>query len=120
MPASPMACAQICNPAPSARIMRLRIREMGCISSESRPRLSGWSENGSKKYAVAEPSEPSAKALTAPIRRYRSEERRVGKECRYRWSPDHLKKKETPWEYDDAFPIGIAVRGLLHDYKTEA
>src|SRR5438093_12577087 len=23
----------------------------------------------------------------------RSEERRVGKECRYRWSPDHYKKK---------------------------
>src|SRR2546429_7531389 len=23
---------------------------------------------------------------------YRSEERRVGKECRSRWSPDHLKK----------------------------
>src|SRR2546430_10316167 len=25
--------------------------------------------------------------------RIRSEERRVGKECRSRWSPDHLKKK---------------------------
>src|SRR5258705_13830478 len=24
---------------------------------------------------------------------YRSEERRVGEECRSRWSPDHLKKK---------------------------
>src|SRR2546430_6738302 len=24
----------------------------------------------------------------------RSEERRVGKECRSRWSPDHLKKKQ--------------------------
>src|SRR5437867_12811869 len=24
----------------------------------------------------------------------RSEERRVGKECRYRWSPDHQKKKK--------------------------
>src|ERR1017187_10928444 len=24
----------------------------------------------------------------------RSEERRVGKECRCRWSPDHLKKKD--------------------------
>src|SRR5216683_6954610 len=27
-------------------------------------------------------------------RRTRSEERRVGKECRSRWSPDHSKKKE--------------------------
>src|SRR3712207_9406465 len=26
----------------------------------------------------------------------RSEERRVGKECRSRWSPDHLKNKQTP------------------------
>src|SRR5438067_4992604 len=26
--------------------------------------------------------------------RWRSEERRVGKECRSRWSPDHLKKKK--------------------------
>src|SRR5256885_16915062 len=26
--------------------------------------------------------------------RMRSEERRVGKECRSRWAPDHLKKKE--------------------------
>src|SRR3712207_9312237 len=25
----------------------------------------------------------------------RSEERRVGEECRSRWSPDHLKKKKT-------------------------
>src|SRR2546430_17587083 len=29
----------------------------------------------------------------------RSEERRVGKECRYRWSPYHLKKKK---QSDDA------------------
>src|SRR5256885_12593875 len=28
-----------------------------------------------------------------PPCRLRSEERRVGKECRSRWSPDHLKKK---------------------------
>src|SRR5438046_10390242 len=28
------------------------------------------------------------------LRPARSEERRVGKECRSRWSPDHLKKKE--------------------------
>src|SRR6266508_5777094 len=25
----------------------------------------------------------------------RSEERRVGKECRYRWAPDHEKKKQV-------------------------
>src|SRR5438128_12529982 len=30
----------------------------------------------------------------------RSEERRVGKECRSRWSPLHLKKKETYSNHD--------------------
>src|SRR5438105_15912157 len=29
------------------------------------------------------------------IRPRRSEERRVGKECRSRWAPDHVKKKKT-------------------------
>src|SRR5262245_49006956 len=33
---------------------------------------------------------------TADRRRIRSEERRVGKECRWRWSPDHEKRKEAP------------------------
>src|SRR5256886_12938829 len=32
------------------------------------------------------------KATPPPVQR--SEERRVGKECRSRWSPDHLKKKK--------------------------
>src|SRR6266404_6993697 len=35
----------------------------------------------------------------------RSEERRVGKECRYRWSPYHYKKKARPideWGHDAA------------------
>src|SRR5690349_24487476 len=31
---------------------------------------------------------------TTVISPARSEERRVGKECRYRWSPDHKKKKD--------------------------
>src|SRR5689334_24865381 len=32
-----------------------------------------------------------------PVRR-RSEERRVGKECRSRWWPDHEKKKMNDWD----------------------
>ena len=32
--------------------------------------------------------------LENPYTSNRSEERRVGKECRSRWSPDHLKKKK--------------------------
>ena len=52
MPWSPMAWVQICNPAASAFIMRSRISETGCISSESRPRLFGWLMKGSNIYAV--------------------------------------------------------------------
>src|SRR3712207_9472964 len=37
---------------------------------------------------------PDAGGFQPPHKqRQRSEERRVGKECRSRWSPDHLKKK---------------------------
>src|SRR5438093_13726436 len=35
-----------------------------------------------------------AQAVAEVARRLRSEERRVGKECRSRWSPHHQKKKE--------------------------
>src|SRR5205823_10968968 len=37
-----------------------------------------------------------ARLIMRPWRKttYRSEERRVGKECRSRWWPDHLKKKK--------------------------
>src|SRR5947207_5225367 len=28
------------------------------------------------------------------VEQFRSEERRVGKECRFRWGPDHKKKKQ--------------------------
>src|ERR1035438_10633921 len=35
----------------------------------------------------------------------RSEERRVGKECRSRWSPDHLKKKTHPPEILPLFKV---------------
>src|SRR6266513_4042325 len=54
---------------------------------------------------------PESRARSAPVHadsrsslgvrpscvRYRSEERRVGKECRYRWSPNHLKKKKQKY-----------------------
>src|ERR1051326_8510403 len=38
----------------------------------------------------------------------RSEERRVGKECRSRWSPDHLKKKIS------AIDLGTGARSGVH------
>src|SRR5262245_66345497 len=38
-------------------------------------------------------NDAAAVALVRRVRGARSEERRVGKECRSRWSPNHLKKK---------------------------
>src|SRR3712207_8660311 len=45
----------------------------------------------SRSSSVRVCSFSTAWALEAPVAR--SEERRVGKEWRFRWSPDHLKKK---------------------------
>src|SRR2546430_11696872 len=51
------------------------------------------------RIASASPSSPSGSSTSAGAIRAtssrRSEERRVGEECRSRWSPDHLKKKKT-------------------------
>src|SRR2546426_12309328 len=44
---------------------------------------------------LAVPQTASEKLRPRWDRRQRSEERRVGKECRSRWSPYHLKKKKT-------------------------
>ena len=38
--------------------------------------------------------QPEALNYIAQLQDYRSEERRVGKECRSRWSPYHKKKKQ--------------------------
>src|ERR1039458_10854313 len=43
--------------------------------------------------------------------RLRSEERRVGKECRSRSAPDHLKKKYRKWEVRRAAAKGLYARG---------
>src|SRR6266581_7941468 len=45
------------------------------------------------------PSMPHSSKVIAPTR---SEERRVGKECRSRWSPYHLKKKKIMISYYSA------------------
>src|SRR5256884_8730925 len=54
--------------------------------------LDGVIEPGAREL-VAHAAEPGLQGLE--IGHDRSEERRVGKECRSRWSPDHLKKKKT-------------------------
>src|SRR5215469_17852394 len=41
------------------------------------------------KTAFGKPVVPSLRSLTGPVDLDRSEERRVGKECRSRWSPYH-------------------------------
>src|SRR5689334_23653192 len=38
--------------------------------------------------------------IAAMINKFRSEERRVGKECRARWWPEHEKKKRATSEQD--------------------
>src|SRR5256885_15679184 len=43
----------------------------------------------------------------------RSEERRVGKECRSRWSPYHLKKKLTLWVCKLLMLIGILTKNVI-------
>src|SRR5690348_10131403 len=40
---------------------------------------------------------PGVASATPPIPVERSEERRVGKECRSRWSADHYRKKGKAW-----------------------
>src|SRR5215208_8360782 len=58
-----------------------------------------WSSDVCSSDLSASPNAPSGwmpqPISVAPAARSaeRSEERRVGKECRYRWSPDHKKKK---------------------------
>src|SRR5689334_24309312 len=49
-----------------------------------------------KKNIIANPNCSTAQLVVAlkPLHDARSEERRVGKECRSRWSPYHIKKKK--------------------------
>src|SRR5437868_12009219 len=60
-------------------------------ATSSPPPSSSPSPRGARRWPPpASPTPPRASASAAPAR---SEERRVGKECRSRWSPDHEKKK---------------------------
>src|SRR2546430_15035953 len=64
----------------------LRSRRPWCWRSSS-----GWRLPPTGGSAPRRPALPN----TGPeVRAVRSEERRVGKECRSRWSPYHLKKKK--------------------------
>ena len=49
----------------------------------------GWTPNETYGNAVAAANKPFIDSLMAKYPMTRSEERRVGKECRSRWSPYH-------------------------------
>src|SRR5437764_6021453 len=54
----------------------------------------GQQEPGTGPRDELPPDRERAPRARSPGRRLRSEERRVGKECRSRWSPYHEKKRE--------------------------
>src|SRR5438132_11657731 len=70
------------------------------LAPRARPRRGGGAadrERGGGGRDVREPGRARATLLPGEARAgngARSEERRVGKECRYRWWPDHKKKKQ--------------------------
>src|SRR2546430_17418507 len=61
---------------------RSRAREAGRDRPRDRRLRPGARARPEQPVAALQPRDPA-----------RSEERRVGKECRSRWAPDHLKKK---------------------------
>src|SRR5438093_5370448 len=65
----------------------------------SRARARAGACSGRRRLRAAHPH--STGSHSARARRTRSEERRVGKECRSRWSADHLKKKKKRTEREN-------------------
>src|SRR5712675_2981384 len=69
------------------------------------PISSGWPASSSASTCPCTAGSKSWRCCAATAqswRRSRSEERRVGKECRSRWSPDHYKKNLVLAELGDA------------------
>src|SRR6266850_4961288 len=78
-------------------------------------RLQGdWSSDVCSSDLIATPALPHVSRAAGPAgarwpgAAIRSEERRVGKECRSRWSPDHEKKKKKKEIKDKREPRGNA------------
>src|SRR5690348_18232193 len=61
-----------------------------CSSDLARSRGQPARVPGSRPRVVSAPD----RGRHGRLQQRRSEERRVGKECRSRWAPDHLKKKK--------------------------
>src|SRR5260370_42482428 len=54
--------------------------------------------------------------ICVDIPHLRSEERRVGKECRSRWSPYHYKKKHYSSHYYFLCPLSLHIGRLVYSY----
>src|SRR5438093_13606301 len=52
------------------------------------------------------------------IKLIRSEERRVGKECRYRWSPYHSKKKVEPPDRTEEVRLGLPAEDRVRSCES--
>src|SRR5438093_12337328 len=87
--------------------------------------VSDWSSDMCSSDLLA-PASPWVRSLAAraawscsalPPTGRRSEERRVGKECRSRWSPEHQKKKGGKVRDDDTH-LSDGIRGNIdsHDF----
>src|SRR5690242_1753380 len=71
-------------------------------SSDLQPWISRWLRSRSgHPHGLRRSMTPATILFTALTGVYRSEERRVGKECRSRWSPYHQKENERQGDADD-------------------
>ena len=63
-----------------------RLQLTGALDDAAQPRLRKLARD---YFAATRPSRYQENLLWTQVHEYRSEERRVGKECRSRWSPYH-------------------------------
>src|SRR5215211_8969456 len=91
-------------PRPSGAVRsRSAISNCGSPKNSVPPPSSSWTSDRSSTPIVADETPPmplrsclpsfESKKVRSALKSARSEERRVGKECRSRWSPYHSKKK---------------------------
>src|SRR5439155_13890986 len=92
-----LSCGVVASPAPGATGVLSILGPLGVSTSRADALLMIEHRDPSVTgLAAAAPPPPSSTATIPPIAKpapARSEERRVGKECRSRWSPDDEKKK---------------------------
>src|SRR5258708_40210821 len=82
-----------------------------CASSDLLGR-GGWSRSRPTRGWSGRPCPQSCRRRREQDR---SEERRVGKECRSRWSPYHYKKKQMQKQHRESSTIKKTRRCMAHD-----